>query len=53
MRFQLVSQWWERMGYVVLLHPAVDPNHGEGLGWVKVTPDRANQVLQAQAEKGR
>lgn len=43
------GQWWERRGYVLLLHPAIDPNDDLYFtGWVKVTEDRARAVLEAQ-----
>lgn len=44
------GQWWERMGYVVILHPNIDPNDDpEFQGWVRVTEDRAREVLESQA----
>lgn len=45
------GQWWERMGYVVFLHPALDPNWDPMFqGWVKVTEQRAKEVLDSQPQ---
>lgn len=43
------GQWWERMGLVVFLHPWLDPNWDPMFqGWVKVTQERAKEVLDSQ-----
>ena len=49
MMWQPEGQWWERQGYVVFLHPSWDPNYpGEMTGWVKVTEQRARELLEVQ-----
>jgi hypothetical protein len=42
----LPGQWWERQGYVVFLHPAMNPNDDSFFtGWRKVTEAEARAVL--------
>jgi hypothetical protein len=45
----LPGQWWERMGYVIFLHPSWDPNDDPDFqGWVKMPASRAREVLESQ-----
>jgi hypothetical protein len=48
----LPGQWWERMGYVVFLHPTWNPNDDPDFtGWTKVTQERAREVLEQNARR--
>lgn len=52
MTFHPTSQCWERHGLVLVLHPVVDPNvPGVMTGWVKVSEQRAREVLAAQQNR--
>lgn len=46
---QMLGQWWERMGMVVYLHPAMNPNDDPMFqGWVKISPERARALLPSR-----
>ena len=45
----LTGQWWERLGEVVFLPAAANPNDDPMYqGWVRVTEQRAAELLKSQ-----